>query len=191
MVAVQTKSSLAKKNTSKKISWETFEEEYLSREDGFKYEWVDGYVEQTPSTMNTEQIYILRNLRRFFTNLDAKNNISGILEAEIDSYFDGNYRKPDIAFLTDSQIEEAKNKTKIVPQFIIEIISTHDQVNRLQKKMDDYDRAQVAVVWHIFPLLKKIHVYNGKQMTVCREDDICSAEPVIKGFKMTVNEIFA
>lgn len=190
MVAVQAKSSLAKKDTSKKISWETFEEEYLSREDGYKYEWVDGYVEKIQTNMNKDQLYLIINIQQFFKNLDRKFPIDGTFVCEIDTFFDGQHRKPNMAFVTFDQAKKAKNGGDLVPKFIIEIISNTDQVNRLQKKMDDYDRANVEVVWHVFPLLEKVHVYNGNKMTVCRTKDICSAESVIKGFKMTVKEIF-
>lgn len=76
-----------------------------------------------------------------------------------------------------------------MPQFIIEVISTNDQMNKAVEKMKNYRAAEVPIVWQIFPLQHEIHVYRGKQMTVCVGDDICSAEPVIAGFKMTVNEV--
>lgn len=44
---VATKGQTAQ-NPPKLISWEAFEKKYLSREDRFKYEWVNGTVEKTP-----------------------------------------------------------------------------------------------------------------------------------------------
>ena len=40
------------KISPKKISWETFKNRYLSREDDFMYEWVNGYVEKTKRSIN-------------------------------------------------------------------------------------------------------------------------------------------
>jgi thioredoxin reductase len=37
---------------AKKISWETFEKKYLTREDKYKYEWVNGIVEKTERNKN-------------------------------------------------------------------------------------------------------------------------------------------
>lgn len=50
---------------AKKISWETFEKKYLSREDEWKYEWVDGIVEKTKRDLHEKQFNILANLRDF------------------------------------------------------------------------------------------------------------------------------
>ena len=191
MVAIPKSSTARKKRTPKKISWEVFEQKYLSKEDKYKYEWVDGYVEKTPRTMNKEQLYILRNLRLLFKQLDAKNAIDGLLIAEIDTFFKGNHRRPDVAYVTNDQIEAGKKREDVVPQFIVEIISTNDQMNTVHKKMDDYEAAGVQIVWHVFPILKKVHVYKGKQMTVCKGKDICSAESVIKGFKLSADQVFA
>ncbi len=62
-------------------------------------------------------------------------------------------------------------------------------MNLVHKKMQDYRKAKVAVVWHIFPSLNEIHVYRGRKMEVCLGDDLCSAEPVIPGFKISVGEV--
>ncbi|MFT4762726.1 MAG: Fe-S cluster biosynthesis and repair protein YggX [Paraglaciecola sp.] len=35
------------KKTYEKISWESFQREYLTRKDNFKYEWVNGEIEKT------------------------------------------------------------------------------------------------------------------------------------------------
>ena len=191
MVAIREQSILEKKETSEKITWEVFEAEYLSREDGYKYEWVDGYVEKTTYTINKEQLFILKNLQLFFQQLNSKASINGLLMAEIDTKFADNHRRPDISFVTFDQIEAGKKGKDLVPEFVVEVISTNDQINKVQKKMEDYHRADVAVVWHVFPEIQVVHVYKGNQMTVCRAKDICSADSIIKGFEMTVEEIFA
>lgn len=36
----------------RRISWEDFKRKYLSREDGYKYEWVNGAVEKTKRSMD-------------------------------------------------------------------------------------------------------------------------------------------
>ncbi len=168
------------------ISWEAFEKNYLEREDGFKYEWVNGCVEKTPRAMDRKQFYINYNLQELFRSL----NVGGLLIAEGDNFFKGNHRRPDIAYYTQEQIRLAQDDANIVvPQFVIEVISTNDQMNKVVLKMKDYRAAQVPIVWHVFPNQNEIHIYRGKQMTVCVGDDICSAEPVISGFVLSVNDV--
>jgi Uma2 family endonuclease len=185
--AIAEQKTITVKHQPRPITWETFKKVYLEREDGFKYEWVDGYVEKTQRTMDKKQFFIQWNLSEFLTSL----KVGGLLIAEGDNFFSGKHRRPDIAYYTHEQIRLAQNDAanKVVPQFVIEVISTNDQMNKAVEKMKNYRAAEVPIVWQIFPLQHEIHVYRGKQMTVCVGDDICSAEPVIAGFKMTVNEV--
>ncbi|MEM6316398.1 MAG: Uma2 family endonuclease [Bacteroidota bacterium] len=173
-----------------KISWENFQEEYLTREDEYKYEWVDGYVEKTIREMNKTQFYIQANLNRFLYGLRTTLGFQWHLIAEGDTFFVGHHRRPDIAFYTTEQLEAAKANENVVPQFIIEVISTNDNMNAMDSKMDDYRAAEVPVIWHIFPTSKKVHVYQGKQMLICEGEDLCSATAVIPGFELPVAAVF-
>lgn len=175
----------------KKISWEEFQRKYLSREDQYKYEWVNGLIEKTPRTMDKMQLYILTNLIRFLYSLKASYpKIDGDLVAEGDTFFAGNHRRPDIAYYTEAQIQAARNNEDVHPDFVIEVISKNDQAEKLVKRMGDYWAAGVQVIWQIYPENKQIHVYHGKHMTVCSGDDLCSAEPVVPGFVLPVHEVF-
>ena len=174
-----------------KISWEDFQRKYLNREDRYKYEWVNGRVEKTSRNMDKSQIYILVNLTRFLYTLKSANpNIKGDLIAEGDTFFVGNHRRPDIAFWTDAQIEAGRREEEVVPDFVIEVISKNDQVERVEDKMEDYAAAGVKVVWKIFPRLQRVDVYRGRTITVCKGQDLCSAEPVIEGFVIKAADVF-
>lgn len=174
---------------AKPISWAEFEKKYLPLEDGYKYEWVDGQVEKTPRTMDKSQFYIQNNLVNFLYKIKAMQPATGQLIAEGDTFFGLNHRRPDLAYYTEAQILQGAKGKSIVPDFVIEIISRRDQMNLVHKKMQDYRKAKVKVVWHIFPALKEIHVYHGRKMEICQSGDLCSAEPVIQGFKMAVKEV--
>ena len=172
-----------------RISWEDFERKYLSREDRFKYEWVNGMVVKTPRTMNQLQQFIWLNLKNFLERLKKNNPNFGELIAEVDTFFGENHRRPDIAYFSQEQINIFRH-TNQVPQFVIEVISSKDQLNAAHEKLADYRNANVAVVWHVFPKLHEVHVYQGKKMTICLSDDVCSAEPVIPGFSLPVEDVF-
>ena len=189
MVAIAKKTA---KKKAKKISWENFQKDYLTKEDGYKYEWLDGIIEKTPYAMNKNQLYIVDNLINFFHSIKTKYGIKGSLMPEGDTFFNKNHRRPDIAFYTRTQLVDAADNNNIVPLFVIEIVSANDQMNYMHKKMADYRDADVAIVWHIFPALQEVHVYQEglNKMAVLKEKGVCSAEPIIKGFKMAVNDIF-
>jgi Uma2 family endonuclease len=170
----------------RKITWVEFQRKYLSREDNFKYEWVDGIVEKTPRAMDRKQFYIHLNLQDFLKTLP----VDGLFIPEGDNFFSGAHRRPDIAYYTREQIRLAQEEVNtVIPQFVIEVISTNDQMNKVVKKMKNYRAAEVPVVWHIFPLQNEIHVYHGKKMTICVGNDMCSAEVVIPNFVISVNDV--
>jgi len=191
MIATATSSARPLLPHTQQISWEDFQRKYLSREDRFKYEWVQGQVEKTSRNMDKSQLYILVNLTRFLYGLKSVNpNIKGDLIAEGDTFFVGNHRRPDIAFWTDDQIAAGRREEEVVPDFVIEIISKNDQVERVEDKMEDYLAAGVKVVWKVLPRLQRVDVYRGRTITVCKGQDLCSAEPVIEGFVLTAADVF-
>lgn len=182
------------KKNPKPITWEVFQRKYLTKEDGFKYEWLNGKVEKTKRTMDKSQLYLLWNLLEHFDFLKSKNKVAGRLIAEPDLFFLKNHRRPDIAWLTKEQtFNLAESDAYEVPAFIIEVISSNDQVNKLKTKMQNYRDAGVKTVWHIFPKLKQVDVYAGEnleKMTVCLDKKICSAAPGLPGFEISVEAIF-
>ena len=179
---------------AKPISWEEFQRKYLSREDDYKYEWVDGQVIKTKRGIDKTQLYIQRNFLRFFRQLFVDGKVEGEIIAEPDLFFLKNHRRPDMAWLTDKQIDDLEDpKAYEVPTFIIEVISNNDQMNTVREKMINYRDAGVQVVWHIFPKMQQVDVYAGKnlsQIVTCSGDDICSAAPALPNFKMSVKDIF-
>ncbi|MBC7891307.1 MAG: Uma2 family endonuclease, partial [Sphingobacteriaceae bacterium] len=173
------------------LSWPAFERKYLSREDGFKYEWVNGKVEKTRQSMNQYQLFILLNLRQHFDTLRDGGKINGALEQEIDTFFlETIHRRPDVAYFSPEQLARMAYGNNQVPSFVIEIISGTDAVNRVTKKLKNYREAGVKVIWQIFPELEEIHVYLGVQMTICREDDHCSAAPALPAFELSASKVF-
>jgi Uma2 family endonuclease len=177
---------------TKHVSWEQFQKRYLNREDGFKYEWVNGVVIKTKRTMDQSQYLILRNLRRIFTQLLMEKKVTGGFEAEIETFFlKGNYRRPDISYFSEAQENKMANgELQQIPQFVIEVISNNDQMNNVEDKMLDYQAAGVQVVWQIFPKQQVVHVYHGDQMTRYKAGQEVSAAPVLPDFRMGVEEVF-
>ncbi len=179
---------------AKPISWEAFQRKYLSREDEFKYEWVNGQVVKTKRGMDKTQFYIQFNLIQCFRSLYNEGKVIGELIAEPDLFFLSNHRRPDITWLTKEQIYRlADPEAYEVPAFIVEVISNNDKMNTVREKMINYRDAGVQVVWHIFPKMQQVDVYSGKNLSqsqLCSGDDVCSAEPTLPNFKITVNEIF-
>lgn len=175
------------------LTWREFQRRYLSREDGFKYEWSNGKVEKTPYAMNVQQLYIWKNLNRHFQNLKHQGSANGELTTETDTFLtELLHRRPDLAYFTDEQIDAAAENPVQVPSFVIEVVSPSDNANKVNRKAQIYFNAGVRVVWNIFPELQEVHVYeNATRIHIARGEALCSAEPVIPGFVLSADAIFA
>ncbi|MEZ4960016.1 MAG: Uma2 family endonuclease [Saprospiraceae bacterium] len=176
---------------AKKISWETFEKKYLTREDKYKYEWVNGTVEKTERTMNQNQLFIWSNLRNLFDSLRQSKKVTGEFVCEIDAFFSETiHRRPDMAWYAPEQQVIMAEGGNQVPPFVIEVISKNDNINQVNKKLKNYQDAGVKVVWLIFPELKEVQVYHHLKSVTYRGKDKISAAPVLPEFALTVEEIF-
>ena len=172
------------------ISWEEFQERFLSREDQYKYEWVNGIVQQTKRAMQGNQFFILHILQNLIRKLKSEKDLNWDIIPEGDMFFNGNHRRPDIAFYTIDQIKLASEGKNVIPKFVIEVISSNDQMNRVHQKMEDYYNSDVEVIWHILPAVKQVHIYRGRNMEVKKDDEICSANSVIEGFEIEASQLF-
>jgi Uma2 family endonuclease len=155
----------------------------------FKYEWNDGEIIQL-SKMDKRQIFIFIKLNKLFFKKVKSNN--GSLASEYEAMLSNiQLRRPDIVYLTDEQAAEGRNGVDVIPEFVIEVISTNDKPYQIEKKITEYFKAGVKVVWNIYPEPQLVYVYTSrKTVKICMDDDICSAAPVLNEFEIKVSEIF-
>ena len=98
--------------------------------------------------------------------------------------------RPGLAFFTDEQIQNETNEP--IPDFCIEIISPNDQIKDVKKKIKEYFKNGVRVVWVVLPEEEMVEVYTSvRNIKICMEQDICSASPVLDDFQISVEELLA
>ncbi len=158
-------------------------------EDGFKYEWNDGELIKFTG-INKTQAYIYQKLNTLFIKLGLWNH--GTLFLEYDVWLSGiQMRRPDIAYLSNNQVNLGRYSEDAIPEFVIEILSGNDNINKVEEKIIEYYKAGVKIVWLIYPSLQMVHVYSSrKEVKICTENDVCSANSLLAGFEITVNELF-
>jgi Uma2 family endonuclease len=165
-------------------------EEFIRWEpnDGFKYEWNDGELIKFTG-MKRKHLRLIQNLNNYFDKTKAKK-ANGQLICEQDVMVTGiQLRRPDLAYFTNEQIRSDENDEPI-PEFCIEVISTFDQINEIKIKLREYFKNGVKVVWLIMPDQDMVEVYTSlKDIVICTSTDICSAQPVLDDFEITVEEL--
>ena len=174
------------------ISKELYYEKYRNREDGFKYEWLDGKIEKTEKSMNDAQSHIAENLTLLFYTLKIAGKINGTFQTEKDTFVEGKrIRIPDMCYLNPQQAYDAAHGGHPISEFMLEVVSTHDKIEDYEDKLNDYFAAGVKVVWWIFPRQEVVYVFtNNTHAVICRKEAICSASPVLVDFQLTANAVF-
>ena len=166
-------------------------EEFLAWEpnDGVKYEWNDGELIETEN-MNRKLLFLIGRLYQLFHQTKAFQS-GGLLLAEQDVQLSGiQLRRPDLAYFNANQIQQNPENDEPIPEFVIEIISSNDQIYQVEKKIIEYFKAGVKVVWNILSEEKVVYVYTSRQnVKICIENDICSAAPVLPDFEVSVNAL--
>ncbi len=158
--------------------------------DGFKYEWNDGEIIRF-SGMKKKQYFVYNILSKLF--YEKGYHQKGTLMAEPDVMLTAiQMRRPDIAYFTDEQVDQGRRGEDVIPAFVVEVLSETDQAYRIEEKIAEYFKAGVQIVWNIIPEHEVVYVYTSrKQVTICLEDDICSAAPVLPDFSISINDLFA
>ena len=175
------------------VTWHDFEKKYLTREDNFKYEWVNGLIEKTPRTMNRDQSLIIQRLQRLFSTTQAYRNM-GELISELDMFLPTakRTRRADFGYLTAQQVAASVAGDMSPSSFVVEIISKNDQINEVDKKLIEYFDNGVEVIWLVFPTLKKVEVHRSlRDVSVYFGDDVCSASPILSDFEISVNVLLS
>lgn len=163
-------------------------------EDGFKYEWNNGVIEKSPNRITFENLHLVQIINRLFHPLKNQLLAGGMLFTKPESMTSPTQlRIPDMAYYTAQQIKDAAaGKTPGMPEFIIEFVSDNDVHQKVLKKLDEYFNAGARVIWLVVPQVKVVYVYTSPiDVFICKGERVCSAEPVIPGFKTSADALLS
>ncbi|HQU85801.1 MAG TPA: Uma2 family endonuclease [Pyrinomonadaceae bacterium] len=108
----------------------------------------------------------------------------------------GAKRSPDLSWMTLEKwnaIPKAKRKkfAPVCPDFVVELRSETDNLNKLKEKMKEYIENGASLGWLIDAAKRKVYVYrpNAEVETLENPTEI-SGEPLLKGFTLNLKEIW-
>lgn len=161
-------------------------------DEGFLYEYDNGFAVQTTGTRKNER-YIIRTIQEAFRKTSAFTEDACLYEQNDVWVTESRKRIPDMTFFTDAQIKESLNEdVEPIPLFVVELISPSDKSDKIETKIIEYFSAGVKVVWHVHPALRMIRVFTSvRSATSYFEDDTFSADPAVSDLEMTVSQLFA
>lgn len=108
----------------------------------------------------------------------------------------GAKRSPDVSWLSKEKWEtvslsERRKFSRVVPDFIIELMSPTDYLADAQAKMREYIENGVSLGWLIDPQEKRVHIYRaGGAVEILENPETVSGENVLNGFDLKVCAIW-
>jgi len=102
-------------------------------------------------------------------------------------------RGPDIMlFLENRSLEEAtRGHTERVPPLVVEVFSPTDRVGHLNRRIEQYHRRGIPLVWIVYPTERTIDICRPKQPPkTLDETDELTGNGVLPDFRCAVAQLF-
>ena len=163
--------------------------------DGRLYEIVQGEIKE--KTVGTRQNLIAFRLGRLLVQVDPEEKLG---QAVIENLFvldavEELQRRPDFAFVSRqrwSELPPDTNAWGVVPDWMVEIISSSNSADEVIDKVDEYFRAGTQLVWVIYPTAQRVYVYTSPtSVTIFEAADELTADPVLPGLRFPTRALFA
>jgi Uma2 family endonuclease len=160
------------------------------------YEVVDGRIVE--KSMGAFQVWVAARLLRWLFGSDAVTRLGEVIHEMLFTIDpDRNLkRRPDVAFVSYDRWpqgravpnEEAWN---VVPDLAVEVISPSNAADEVVKKVGDYFRAGVRLVWVIYPIERLVYVYrSATDVHILQVGDDLDGGDVLPGFRRPVQDLF-
>lgn len=153
----------------------------------------DGELEVMPSL---EHGAIGIRLGRYLDAFVEENGLGLVCNSQTTFKFVGQKpnRLPDLSFVKRDRLPaRIDQNADFAPDLAIEVLSKGDEVSEIDRKILQYQRSQVKLVWIIHPVIQSVDVYrlkDGLKLQRLLTDDELDGEDVIPGFKLKVSRLF-
>jgi Uma2 family endonuclease len=108
----------------------------------------------------------------------------------------GAKRSPDLSWMTLEKwnaIPKAKRKkfAPVCPDFVVELRSETDSLQKLQAKMEEYIENGASLGWLIDAGKRRVYIYRpNAEVEMLEKVNEISGEPTLKGFTLNLKEIW-
>lgn len=104
----------------------------------------------------------------------------------------GNLRAPDLAFIARERMPDGPPPgfSRIVPDFVVEILSPDDTRKYVERKRRDYLEAGVRLIWEIDPERRRATIHApGLAAEDVAENGLLGGRDVLPGFGLRLSEL--
>jgi Uma2 family endonuclease len=162
--------------------------------EGRLFELVDGVLVEKGMGYDESKIAML--LAVYLGNFILQHDLGDILGADgIMRLFPGAVRIPDVAFISWDRVPQSGRKRgeipDIAPDLVVEVLSKSNRRREMERKLDEYFRAGVRLVWYVDPKRRTVRVYSARNefATLTADDELDGGE-VLPGFRLSIADWF-
>jgi Uma2 family endonuclease len=162
-------------------------------DDGKRRELVDGKIVEWGVTTRFHG-YFLNALAHILTGYVLEHGLGAVVAGDPlvqvqASVYDA--RGPDVAFYARHRIPPDRNasSTAVAPDLVIEVLSPTDRAVEVERKIADWLRAGVRLLWYVNPETGVTMVYRGDDIQRVGADDILDGTDVVPGFRLRIRDV--
>jgi Uma2 family endonuclease len=159
------------------------------------YELVDGVLVE--KVMGFEESIYALNLAIALGKFLSAHDLGKVIGADgMVRLFPGLVRIPDVAFISWKNFPKSKRARgripDVAPDLVVEVLSKGNTPREMKRKLEEYFRAGVRLVWYVDPRRREVKVYTavGRSVTLTEDDHLDGAE-VLPGFRLSIRDWFA
>ena len=161
------------------------------------YEVIDGQIVEKPA-MGAPQVWIASILIAFLNGPAALNPLGRVV-GEMLFTLDSTRklkRRPDVAFVSYDRWPRRRpipegDAWDVVPDLAVEVISPSNRAVEVVKKVGEYFRAGVRLVWVVYPIERLVYVYRSvTDVRILQVGDELDSGDVLAGFRRPVRDLF-
>lgn len=162
---------------------------------GQPFELIDGDVVEMPPTGIEHGAVTRRVGARLGDFVDARQ-LGEVVGGEVGFRLDDTtLRAADCAFISREKMARLTNPEKyapFAPDLAVEVVSPNDAAQDIQAKVEQYLAAGTALVWIIYPSLRRVIVHTPDgHSTSYNESDTLDGGSVLPGLALPVASLFA
>jgi Uma2 family endonuclease len=158
-------------------------------------ELVDGVLVEKVMSFDESRFAVL--LASFLFNHLRQHDLGTLLGADgMVRLFPGLVRIPDVVFISWKRFPKSKRERgeipSVAPDLVVEVLSKGNTRREMARKLDEYFRAGVRLVWYVDPKRRTVRVYTSvDNLVILSEDQHLDGGDVLPGFTLSIREWFA
>lgn len=171
-------------------------DEYLHSEDRFHCELEDGFLVE--KFVSNQSSFVANNIAFHLTGYCRSNALGVVFNSEVIYRCFPDHpetsRRPDVSFIRNERLPEGwidDSHFAIAPDLAVEVVSPNDLAYEVDRKIQQYLKAGVSLVWVVNPEERLVHVHrHDGSVGKWTKADMLSGETMAPGFSCPVSELF-